>query len=117
MNTEDPVWIVSDPVVFVHPNGDRVAGRIAVGMPVQIDETEARCKIALDGLDCINPRIGGATPLHALLLGVQFIGMRLHSFRSKGGSVLTSDGEAVNLEAMFGPLLQPAVVPKADGDE
>ena len=116
METENPIWIASESVVFLHPNGDHVSGRIAVGLPAQIDATEARCKIALDGLDHIHIRIGGATPLHALLLGIQYIGMRLHSFRSKGGMVLTPDDEPVNLEAMFGPLLQPAVVPKIAGD-
>jgi hypothetical protein len=42
-------WIASEDVVFLYANGRRVPGRIAVGLPVQIDATEASCMIALDG--------------------------------------------------------------------
>jgi hypothetical protein len=106
----DTTWIAEEKVVFLHANGRRVTGRIAVGMPVQIDETEARCTVALDGLDRIQIRVGGTSTVQALLLGVRHLGMRLHDFRSKGGRVLDPRDDSDALDGTFGPLLQPAVV-------
>lgn len=97
--------------MFVHPDGRREAGRIAVGVPEQIDTNEARCPISLDGFERARPIHGGST-LQALLLAIRFLGMRLHDFTSKGGRVVDPDeGEDVPLEALFGSLLRAAEPP------
>lgn len=101
-------WIAEEQVVFVHPNGDRRPGRIAVGQPYQGPEN-ASCPIALDGLELCRP-IHGDNTLQALLLGIRFLGMRLHDFRSKGGRVIMYPGDEPDedvdvLQAFFGPLL------------
>lgn len=104
-------WIAEERVVFVLPSGERREGRIAIGMP-ELRETDAQCHIALDGLEKTY-RIYGVTPLHALMLAIQFAGYRLHDFVDRGGKVLfDDDGEPITHEAAlarlqgyFGPLL------------
>jgi hypothetical protein len=100
-------WIAEEHVVLVAPDGRRTSGRIAVGLPVQLDATEATCDIVLDGWT--RPlAVHGASPLQALLLAVQMLGMTLHDFVAKGGRVLSADDQSqVPLEAFFGPLLRP----------
>lgn len=102
----EPTWIANESVIFVHESRRRSPGRIAVGLPVQIDEFEARCSVALDGLEKIGIQSCGSSPLQALLLGVQLLGYRLYDFQSKGGRVLSPDGADIPLEALFGPLLR-----------
>lgn len=104
-------WIADERVVFLHPDGRRVFGRIAVGMPVQIETTEAHCWIALDGFHCNPQPLIGTSTLHALLIAVRFLGWRLHDFLSTGGRVLDSEDNDFTLESLFGPLLE-----KANGD-
>jgi hypothetical protein len=103
------IWIAEDRVIFLHPNGVRVPGRIAVGAPVLITEgVEADCMIALDGFEVYGLPFKGTSTLQALLMAVQFIGWRLHNFISNGGRVLDpNDGSDFGLEAYFGPLLRP----------
>ena len=117
-----PTWIAEERVVFVQPDGTRVAGRIAVGLPTQAPEN-AWCPVVLDGMER-STRIGGETTLQALLLAVSFLGMRLHDFLSRGGRVLypaKGAGEAETgdldfaLDALFGPLLrEPELRPLDD---
>jgi hypothetical protein len=103
--------MAEEQVVFVHPDGRREAGRIAVGLPEQLDPNEARCAISLDGFERTRPIHGGST-LQALLLAIRFLGMRLHDFTSKGGRVVDPDeGDDVPLEAFFGDLLRAAEPP------
>lgn len=100
-------WIAEEKVVFFHADGRRNVGRIAVGLPVEIDATEATCLIALDGIHHIPGPIHGGSRLQALLLAVQFLGMRLHDFVSNGGRVLDPhDDSEVPLNALFGALLR-----------
>lgn len=102
----EPTWIANESVVFVHKGGLHSPGTIAVGLPVQIDEFEARCSVALDGLEQIGIQSCGSSPLQALLLGVQHLGYRLYDFQSKGGRVLKPDGSDIPLEAFFGQLFR-----------
>lgn len=107
-------WIAEERVVFVHPNGERRAGRIAIGRPVQRSPDEAECTVFLEGLDPRGYPISGATTLQALLLGAQFLGYGLHAHLSRGGVVVDPEsGERIPLEALFGPLLRRPVVPPA----
>jgi hypothetical protein len=100
-------WIAEEEVVFLHPNGRRVPGRIAVGLPVQVHVGEADCTIALDGYEQQPGPLKGGSTLQALLLAVRFIGTRLHDFLSKGGRVLNPEDDSdFELEASFGSLLR-----------
>ena len=101
-------------MVIVHPDGRRVPGHIAVGQPYTLggdpDSTgtyESHCPVEIDGLwSRAHPMIGVGT-LHALLVGVQFLGTLLHRFVEDGGRVLDAeDGEDVQLAWLFGPLLR-----------
>ena len=110
-----PTWIAEEQIVFVHPDGRRNSGRIAVGLPVQGAE-DARCPIALDGLQRCGPIVGDST-LQALLLAIQYLAMRLHDFRSKGGRVVyagEAEDEDMPLEAFFGALLRDPTPPSDD---
>jgi hypothetical protein len=109
-------WIVDEPVIFVHQNGRRTPGRIAVGMPRWIDDFEARCAVALDGLEEIGIPACGSSPLQALVLGLQHLGYRLHDFQSRGGRVVyPDDNESMAIEAIFGALLRPVEAPEVNG--
>ena len=102
-------WIAEENVVFLHSDGRRNVGRIAVGSPVQVDAGEAHCGVALDGFHSPPGPIIGASTLQALLLAVRFLGTRLHDFVAKGGRVLHPDDDSeVPLDALFGALLREA---------
>jgi len=102
-----PTWVAEEQVVFVHPDGSRRAGRIAVGAPAYVSPHEAQCAVALDGFQERIPRISGGSSLQALLLATRFLGWRLHDFVSKGGRVLDpSDDSDLELKSMFGALLR-----------
>jgi hypothetical protein len=101
-----PTWIAEQHVVFLRSDGRRIAGRIAVGQPEKTGPAGARCPVTLDGLEQTGP-ISGESTLQALLLGVRFLGMRLHDFRSKGGRVLDpADDSDIELSELFGSLLR-----------
>lgn len=109
-------WIAEASVVFVHPNGTRSAGRIALGAPVT-RERHCACQVALDGMEAQRPIYGEST-LQSLLLASRYLGMRLHDFLSRGGRVLYppegDGGKDANAElsAVFGSFLrEPDPVP------
>lgn len=102
----EPTWIADEAVVFLYSDGRRVPGRIAVGMPVQVDDVEAHCFVALDGFTPMPTKIIGSTTLQALTLAVRFLGTRLHDFLQDGGRVLLP-AENFRLESYFGPLVRP----------
>ncbi len=114
-------WIAEEAVVFVHPNGIRSTGRIALGAP-SIRESDYACEVALDGLER-SLAIYGASSLQALLLASRFLGMRLHDFLSTGGRVVypPDDGEGddtdVPLTALFGSFLREPDPVRSDDDE
>lgn len=60
-----PTWIAEEQVVFVHPDGRRERGRIAIAMPVQVDQNEAKCAVALDGFDPVPGPIYGGSRTHS----------------------------------------------------
>jgi hypothetical protein len=112
-------WIAEEKVVFVQPNGARVAGRIAVAAPV-VREQDCACEVVMEGLERSHTIYGDST-LQALLLGVRFLGARLHDHLSRGLRVeLDGEDEPGDSEAdvdtnviavLFGPLLRAAVAP------
>ena len=98
-------------VVFVHPNGSRHPGRIALGEVFRASGGEYRCEVILEGLD--EPRaISGDSTLQALLLAARFAAQRLHDFCAKGGRIVypadadAGDDTDVALEAVFGPMFR-----------
>lgn len=111
----DTQWIAEENVVFVHADGRRLFGRIAVGLPLRVSDVEAHCMIALDGIDREAVPVHGGSPLQALLLGLQVIGSRLHDFRAHGGRVLYPTGESDMLDGLLGPLLRPIISDQNDG--
>ena len=119
-----PNWIAELRVVIVHPDGRRVAGHIAIGQPYTLGGSdpagscESHCPVEIDGIHSrVHPIIGGGT-LQALLLGVQFLGMMLHDFVSRGGRVLDPDDDSdVALAALFGPMLREITLPDSDASQ
>ena len=115
-------WIAEEKVVFVKADGARIAGRIAVAAPV-VREQDCACEVVTEGLERSYTIFGDST-LQALLLGVRFLGARLHDHLSRGLRVeleggedgdddATHDGDKdVNVIAvLFGPLLRAAGTP------
>jgi hypothetical protein len=115
-----PTWIAEEPFIFVHPNGDRMPGRIAIGKPHVTPEGDARCPMALDGCwyvgkDVVDKGVFGDNPLQALFLAMSLAGQLMHDFLERGGRVLDPQEEVdVPLDAYFGPLLRSVAV-RADG--
>lgn len=101
-----PTWIAEEKVVFANPGGARVKGRIAIGKPWIVDDREARCALALDGID--EPReLVGDSPLQALLLTLRFAGYRIYDFQQRGGRVLSQNGRSLaDIDGLFGPLIR-----------
>lgn len=108
-------WIAEEKVVFVQANGTRITGRIAVAAPVVRDQ-DCACEVVMEGLERSHTIFGDST-LQALLLGVRFLGMRLHDHQSRGLKVELedsqeqpeeSDANADVLTVLFGPLLRAA---------
>ena len=111
-----PTWIAELRVILVHPDGRREPGHIAVGKPYVLGDDadvaapfESHCPIEITGFHSREqPIIGGGT-LQALVLGVQFLGMMMHEFLTRGGRVLDPDDDSeVPLESIFGGLLKTA---------
>lgn len=103
-------WIAEQRVVFLHRDGTRSPGRIALGAPV-VRGQDCACEVALDGF--ARPvRIYGDSTLQALLLGARFLARRLRDFTSKGGRVVfpaagsgdSDEQRDVPLDALFGGL-------------
>jgi hypothetical protein len=100
-----PTWIAEEKVIFVFPSGRRILGRLALGLPTQVDSTEARCVATLEGLDSRPYPIIGASTMQALLLAARFMRMRLQDHLSKGGRVLDPDAKSdLALDAIFGSI-------------
>ena len=109
-------WIAEEKVVFVQPNGTRVDGRIAVAAPV-VRKHDCACEVVLEGLERSHTIFGDST-LQALLLGVRFLGMRLHDHQSRGLRVELLAGEETEeptpnnatepdiISVLYGPLLR-----------
>jgi hypothetical protein len=124
MIVRSPKWIAELRVVFVHPDGRRVPGHIAVGEPYVLgggdpaDNYESHCPVEIDSLyPPGHPAIGGGT-LSALLGAVKLLAAMLHAFTEQGGRVLDAeDGSDVPLEALFGPLLFKIEPPANDASQ
>jgi hypothetical protein len=122
-------WIAEENVVFVHADGTRIHGRIAVAAPVVRDQ-DCACEVVLEGLERSYTIFGDST-LQALLLGVRFLGARLHDHLSRGlhvelaedpaeGDSKESDGDDDDNDAdviavLFGPLLRTAGADRSTG--
>lgn len=99
-------WIAEMPVVFVTASGQRVSGRIAIGLPERGDD-DVRCPVALDGmLPRVGPIIGGSA-MQALALAMSFLGAMLNDWLASGGRVLNEDGTDARVDVIFGSLLRP----------
>lgn len=102
-------------------DGNRVPGRIAIGMPELVRDTdrgdldyegEATCTIALDGLQSRPTTVHGEGRFHALMIGVRFIDAQIRGHVAKGVRVLLlgdaddaddPEGDTEFLLAMFKP--------------
>jgi hypothetical protein len=114
----ETTWVADEQVIFVHPNGRRSPGRIAIGIPVRHGEYEVRCAVSLDGLETIGIKACGSSPMQALMLGLQLLGYRLHDFVSRGGKVVgpdPDDREPAGVLSMFRVLMRrPGDPPEPD---
>jgi hypothetical protein len=100
-------WIAERRVVLVFADGQRVAGRIAIGQPRMVSDHEGKCDLWLEGLDKVRAISGNGT-LQPLLLALRNAGAQLDGFLRQGGRLLDPDtDEEIDLELTFGPLLAP----------
>jgi hypothetical protein len=90
------------PVIFVHGNGMRSRGRLAVEFPQMVSNEEATCVVILDGLRDTHFVIRGSSSLQALVLSLQFMAEQLRAFYGHGGKlVATTDGSDLSVDAIF----------------
>lgn len=98
-------WMADEEVVFVHADGRRVAGRIALGAPIASGR-EVSVEVSLQGIEPrLSTKIYGETTLQALMLGIRFMGYRLHDFLQKGGRVVYGDNQPFPIDSYFAGLL------------
>lgn len=106
-------WIAEEAIVFVYPDGRRVVGRIAIGLPTMLGEHEAKCELALEPLDPRVREYSGGGKLQALVSALQIAGTLIDAFLKDGGRLLypidPGDPEDVEfaIEVVLGPLLAP----------
>jgi hypothetical protein len=109
-------WIAEEAIVFVYPDGRRVDGRIAIGLPTMVGEHEARCDLAVEPLDPKVRAYSGGGKLQALVSALRIAGTLIDAFLKNGGRLLypagqddVDDQEDVDfaIEAVLGPLLAP----------
>jgi hypothetical protein len=99
-------WLVEERLIWSHPDGRRVPGRIGVGVPKMVTDDAAECMIAIEGLSDFAFPMHGDSPLQVLLLALRHIGILIYDFLSRGGRVLDPlTGEDFGIEHLFGPLL------------
>jgi hypothetical protein len=105
-------WIAEEPITFVYPDGRRVDGRIAIGLPTMVDEHEGRCELGVEPLD---PRVRGYSgegKLQALVAALRIAGTLIDAFIKKGGRLVEpGTDEDVAIDAVLGPLLAPPEPP------
>jgi hypothetical protein len=106
-------WIAEEAIIFVYPDGRRVDGRIAIGLPTMVDEHEAKCELAIEPLDPKVRGYSGGGKLQALVSALQIAGTLIDAFLKEGGRLLCPgdpedpDDEDFAIEAILGPLLAP----------
>jgi hypothetical protein len=112
--------IAEERVVFESPDGSRRSGLIRIEKPYQVDETEARCPLVIDGLQERMPDVSGSSTLQALALAVWLCASLLREFVDSGGRILRPDSEGgtegealLNLEEVFGPLAASSPAPRS----
>ncbi len=104
---------LSDPIasavlVLVRPNGERVAVTVKVGRPYVVGELEARCPVAIEGLEPQYSDISGNDTLQALSLAMRFLRLRLDDQLAKGSRLIhlgddgDDDDDDVDIGALFG---------------
>jgi hypothetical protein len=102
----DTTWLAEERLIWLHPDGRRVPGRLLLGVPRQVTEDEAECMLAMEGLFYKSFPMHGDSPLQVILLALRHIGVLIYDFLSKGGRVLDPlTGENFGIEYLFGPLL------------
>lgn len=75
--------VISESIILTSSSREYTA-RISVGTPVLIGEDCWMCSVSLEGV--FQREVTGSTPLNALVLALQHLGMMLFVFVSKGGS-------------------------------
>ncbi len=112
--------IAEQRVIFESADGVRKPGLIRIEKPYEVDETEARCPIVIDGLQERMPDVSGASTLQALALAVWLCTNMLREFVDSGGRILRSDtdggapeDEVLDLEECFGPLAAISPAPRS----
>jgi hypothetical protein len=112
----NPTWIAEEAVVFLYLDGRRVPGRVAVSLPVQVDDIESYCLVALDGFTPRPTKIIGGSRLQPLTLTVRFLGKRMHDFVCDGGRILHPAEDFV-LQSYFGQLLRRVTDDQSPDDQ
>ena len=97
--------IASSTVVLSSPSGERRLLTVKIGRPYTVDELEARCPVAIDGLDGQYVDIAGNDTLQALGLATRLARTRLEDQLTKGARLTwpgAGEDEDVDLDILFG---------------
>ena len=107
-------WIAEEPITFVYPDGRRVDGRIAIGLPTKVDDYEYRCELGVEPLDPKVRGYSGAGKLQALVFALQIAGTLIDAFIKQGGRLVRpgtdepdEPDDELDIETILGPLLAP----------
>jgi hypothetical protein len=102
-------WIVEELFDALNPDGTRVPGRIAIGLPRIVDSSddEARCEVVVEPLLTGSFETAGVGQLQALVAALQRVGWAVGSFLEDGGRLLErGTDEDMAIETILGPLLR-----------
>jgi hypothetical protein len=77
---------IDEAVIFVNASQDRWNGRILVGRPKRL-RTMWSCSVFAERV--VESRIGGSTPLQALVLALQHLATMLFAFEANGGEIIS----------------------------
>ena len=77
MQTETPVFIATESILWLRSDGTEIMIEAKIGAPYMVDERSWACPACLEGVDGRYPDIVGGGSLQALALAIRLIGRRL----------------------------------------
>lgn len=101
--------------MFLAPDGRRLPGRIAIGLPKTVDD-HGWCDLALEPLIPGVRHTFGEGKLQALVAALRLVGSQIDDFLRRGGRLLepgSADDPDTDfaIDAVLGPLLGPRGAP------
>ncbi len=97
--------IAEEKLVCLWPDGRRIGLHVRIGRPYVVDDLEARCPVAPDGLHGDLRDVSGGSSLQALVLALRLVRTLLRDVVDRGGKILLegegADDTGIDLDTYF----------------